>query len=105
MKSKTMVHPYHARTVESAAEQERLLQQGWVFTAVKPKTKQAKRMRTLRQQRLVAGWYRADFMLEPWQILLVNSVRMPGETFAELVTRLAEEHCLRSEKPKVHGHK
>lgn len=94
MKPKQLVHPSQARTISSPEEVERLLSMGWVLAAPKPRTKDAKRMRTQRQQRRAAGWLSLYFWLTPEDVTAVTSVRRRGESYAALLVRLATERSL-----------
>lgn len=86
-----MVHGSQARTVTSPGDIERLRAQGWLVANPKPKTKMAKRMRELRQQRAEAGWLSLKLWLTPEHAALVRAARRPGEDYAGLLVRLVQE--------------
>lgn len=94
MKPKLLVHPSQARTISSPVEQERLLAQGWVLAAPKAKTKDAKRMRSQRQQRRLAGWLSIYFWLSPEEVAAVTAIKRQGESYAALLVRLTKERSL-----------
>lgn len=94
MKSKLLVHPSQARTISNPVEIERLFTQGWVLAAPKPKTKMARRMRSLRQQRRLAGWLSVYLWLSPEQVATVRALKRPGESYAALLVRLVNERSL-----------
>lgn len=94
MKPKLLVHPSQARTIDSPLEVERLLALGWLLAAPKPKTKMAKSMRSLRQQRRLAGWQSLYLWLSPEQVAAVDAVKRDGETYVALLIRLLTERSL-----------
>ncbi|WP_042955505.1 hypothetical protein [Pseudomonas sp. G5(2012)] len=94
MRPKLLVHPSQARTISDPMEQERLLGMGWVLAAPKPRTKDAKRMRSLRQQRRRAGWLSVYLWLSPEQVSAVRALKRSGESYAALLVRLAQERSL-----------
>lgn len=85
-----MVHPSYGRTVTSPDDIERLRAQGWLVANPKPRTKMAKRMRELRQQRAKAGWLSLKLWLAPEHVALVKAARRPGEDYAGLLVRLIQ---------------
>lgn len=91
MKPKLMVHPSYARTISSPEEQERLLALEWVIALPKPKTKDARRMRSLRAQRRDAGWANLTLWVDPEQLAAITSAKRPGETVVGLIMRLIKE--------------
>jgi hypothetical protein len=91
---KLLVHPSHARTISSPVEIERLLALGWVLAAPKPRTKMAKSMRSLRQQRRLAGWQSLYLWLSPEQVSAVDAAKRHGETYVALLIRLITERSL-----------
>lgn len=94
MKPKLLCHPSQARTVSSPAEVERLLGQGWVLAAPKPRTRMAKRMRDLRAQRRAAGWVNLTLWVDPEQAAAISAARRPGETVVALIMRLIKKQGL-----------
>lgn len=94
MRPKMMVHQSQARTITSHEEVERLLAMGWLLAAPKPRTKDAKRMRCLRQQRRLAGWLSLYLWLSPEEVAAVTAAKRAGETYAELLVRLAKQQSL-----------
>ncbi|WP_433737432.1 hypothetical protein [Pseudomonas putida] len=94
MKPKLLVHPSQARTISNPVEVERLLAMGWLIGAPKPRTKDAKRMRSLRQQRRLAGWLSVYFWLSPEEVAAVTAIKHPGESYAALLVRLTKERSL-----------
>lgn len=96
MKPKMMVHGSMARTISSPEEVERLLSQGWLLAAPKPKTVMAKRMRTLRARRRAEGWVNLTLWLSPEDLAAVRAALTPGETLAEAFVRLAKKQRLLS---------
>lgn len=94
MKSKLLVHPSQGRTISNPVEIERLLAQGWLIGAAKPRTVMAKRMRSLRQQRRLAGWLSMYLWLSPEDVAAVAAIKRPGESYAALLVRLAKERSL-----------
>lgn len=91
MKPKMLTHPSYARCIDSPAEVERLLAQGWVITAPKPRTKSAGRMRALRAQRRAAGWANLTLWVDPEQLIAITSAQHPGETVVQMLMRLIEK--------------
>jgi hypothetical protein len=91
MKPKLLVHPSQARTIDNPVEQERLLSQGWVLAAPKPKTLMAKRMRTLRARRRAEGWVNLTLWLDAEQAAAVTASQRPGETVVEMLIRLIKK--------------
>lgn len=94
MKPKLLCHPSQARTVSSPAEVERLLGQGWVLAAPKPRTRMAKRMRTLRERRRSEGWKAFTLWFSAGDAAAVAAAQRPGETLAELIIRLVRKQSL-----------
>lgn len=94
MRSKMLVHPSQARTIGNPVEIERLLAQGWVLAAPKPKTATAKRMRSLRARRRAEGWLSLYLWLPPGDVAAVTAVKRPGESYVALLVRLAKERSL-----------
>ena len=94
MKPKLLIHPSHARTISNPVEVERLLAQGWLIGTPKPKTAMAKRMRSLRQQRRLAGWQSLYLWLSPEQVSAVDASKRQGETYVALLIRLITERSL-----------
>ncbi len=94
MRPKLLVHPSQARTIANPVEIERLLSQGWVLAAPKPKTATAKRMRSLRARRRDEGWLSLYLWLPPEDVAAVTAIRRPGESYAALLVRLATERSL-----------
>lgn len=90
MRPKLLVHGSQARTINNPEEVERLLSQGWLMAAPKPRTADAKRVRTLRAQRRAAGWLSLYLWLTPEQAAAVRAALLPGESYAELLIRLLE---------------
>lgn len=97
MKPKLLAHPSHCRTIDSPAEIERLLAMGWVLAAPKPKTKMAKRMRTLRERRGAEGWVNLTLWFEAQDLAAVRAARLPGETYSQLLVRLVNKQGLSQE--------
>lgn len=93
MKPKMLTHPSYARTIDSPAEVERLLAQGWVIAAPKP-GKAAGRMRRLNSERRAAGWTTRTMWFSPEQLAALKAAKRPGESYADLVMRLAMENSL-----------
>lgn len=93
-----LVRRAHVITMQHNADVERMLNGDYMLVREKAKTAKAAETRQLRRRRLAEGWYRADFMLDPEQIALVRSVQLPGETLAELLTRLILEHGSNNDK-------
>jgi len=91
MKPKLLVHQSQARTIDSPVEVERLLAMGWLLAAPKPKTKEARRMRSLRAQRRAAGWTNLTLWVDPEQLAAITSAKRPGETVVQMVMRLIIE--------------
>lgn len=91
MKPKMLTHPSYARCIDSPAEVERLLAQGWLIANPKPKTKDARRMRTLRAQRRAAGWANLTLWVDPQQLAAITSAQHPGETVVQMLMRLIEK--------------
>ena len=94
MRPKTMVHPSNARTISNPVEQERLLAQGWVLAAPKPKTAMAKRMRSLRARRRAEGWMVLTLWVDPQQAAAISAIQRPGETVVEMIIRLVRKQSL-----------
>lgn len=94
MNPKLLVHSSYARTISSPEEVERLLALGWLLAAPKPKTKMAKSMRSLRQQRRLAGWQSLYLWLSPEQVAAVDAAKCDGETYVALLIRLITERSL-----------
>lgn len=94
MRPKMMVHGSLARTISSPEEVERLLAMGWLLAKPKPKTVDAKRMRTLRAQRRAAGWQSLLLFLPPDDAAMVKAARRHGEDYAGLLVRLVREQSL-----------
>lgn len=94
MKPKLLVHPSQARTISNPVEQERLLSQGWVIAAPKPRTAMAKRMRSLRARRRAAGWVNLNIWLDAEDLAAVTATQRPGETVAAMIIRLVKKQSL-----------
>lgn len=94
MKPKLLCHPSLSRCISSPAEVERLLSQGWVLAAPKPRTRMAKRMRDLRAQRRAAGWVNLTLWVDPEQVAAISAARRPGETVVSLIMRLIKKQGL-----------
>ncbi|MHC8354465.1 hypothetical protein ACYZTL_04305 [Pseudomonas sp. LB3P81] len=94
MKPKMMVHSSLARCITSPEEVERLLNQGWLLAAPKPKTVMAKQMRSLRARRRAEGWQTLLLWLAPEDIAAVKAALLPGESYAELLIRLVQKQSL-----------
>lgn len=75
-------------------EVERLLGQGWLLAAPKPKTVMAKQMRSLRARRRAEGWQTLLLWLAPEDIAAVKAALLPGESYAELLIRLVQKQSL-----------
>lgn len=105
MKPKLLVHQSQARTIDSPAEVERLLNQGWVIASPKPRTKSASNMRRLNADRRAAGWTTRTLWFSPEQLAVLKAALSPGETYAELVMRLVEENSLLRANTQEDGHK
>jgi hypothetical protein len=94
MRSKMLVHGSQARCISSPEEVERLLSMGWLLAMPKPRTKDAKRMRSQRQQRRLAGWLSVYFWLSPEQVAAVRAIKRRGESYSALLVRLVKERSL-----------
>lgn len=94
MKPKFMVHPSQARCIDSPVEQERLAAIGWLIAQAKPKTKDARRMRSLRAQRREAGWLSMYLWFSPEDVTAISSAKRPDESYADLLVRLVRERSL-----------
>jgi len=94
MKPKLLVHPSQARTISNPVEVERLLSQGWVLAAPKPKTVMAKRMRSLRARRRAEGWVNLTLWLDAEQAAAVKASQRPSETVVEMLMRLIRKQGL-----------
>lgn len=94
MKPKLLVHPSQARTIDNPVEVERLLAMGWVIAASKPKTKMAKRMRTLRAARRAEGWTSLLLWIDAEQQAAISAAKEPGETYVQLLMRLVRQQSL-----------
>lgn len=94
MRPKMMVHPSQARTIASPMEVERLMAQGWVLAAPKPKTAMAARMRALRARRRAEGWVALTLWVDPEQAAAVKAALLPGETVVEMIIRLVRKQSL-----------
>lgn len=92
MKPKLLVHGSYARTIDNPVEIERLLSQGWLLAAPKPKTKTTSRMRKLNSERRAAGWTTRTLWFSSEQLAAVRAARLPGESYAELFMRLVREN-------------
>lgn len=90
-KAKLLVHGSYARTIDNPVEVERLLAMGWLLAAPKPKTKEARRMRSLRERRRAAGWANLTLWMDPDQLAAITSAKRPGETVVGLIMRLIKE--------------
>lgn len=97
MKPKYMVHPSQARCIDSPMEQERLAAIGWLIAQVKPRTKMAARMRTLRERRRAEGWVNLTLWFEAQDLAAVRAARLPGETYSQLLVRLVNKQSLSQE--------
>jgi hypothetical protein len=94
MKPKLLVHPSQARTISSPEEVERLLSQGWVLAAPKPKTVMAKRMRGLRARRRAEGWTVLTLWMSSEDHAAITAIRRPGETVVQMIIRLVRKQSL-----------
>lgn len=94
MKPKYLVHGSYARCITDPKEVERLLSQGYLLAAPKPRTKDAKRMRSLRARRQADAWLSLKLWLSPEQVAAVRAIKRPKETYAELFIRLVRERGL-----------
>lgn len=94
MKPKLLVHQSQARTITNPVEVERLLAQGWLLAKSRPKTKDAKRVRTLRAQRRADGWVSLWLWFSPDQVAAIKAAKRPKETWAGLLLRLVAERSL-----------
>lgn len=94
MKPKLLVHPSQARTISNPVEQERLLAQGWVLAAPKPKTEMAKRMRSLRARRRSEGWKVLTLWMSSEDHAAITGTQRPGETVLEMIIRLVRKQGL-----------
>jgi len=94
MRPKLLCHPSQARTIDSPAEIERLLSLGWVIAAPRPRTPDAKRMRSLRARRQADAWLSVKLWLSPAEVDAVKAIKRPKETYAELFIRLVRERGL-----------
>ncbi|MEZ1837556.1 hypothetical protein QVM62_06805 [Pseudomonas putida] len=94
MKPKLLVHPSQARTIGNPVEIERLLGQGWVIAAPKPKTRMAKAMRALRAQRRAAGWTALTLWVSSEDAAAIKATQRPGETVVEMIVRLIRKQSL-----------
>lgn len=97
MKPKLLVNPYHGRTIDNPAEVERLLSQGWLLAAPKPRTKDAGRMRTLRTRRRAEGWVNLTIWVNPEQYAAISAAKKSGESVVGLIMRMIKE------QGSVHG--
>lgn len=93
MKSKLLVHPSQARTISNPAEVERLLSQGWVLAAPKPKKVSARR-RELRARLREQGWTNLNLWVSAEQAAAIKAAQREGETVAELIIRLLTRQSL-----------
>ncbi len=94
MKAYRLVRQSQVQTILSPDDAERMLATGDYVTAgatPKHRGKNAKRMRSLRQQRRAAGWLVLDFWLNPIQAAAVRAALLPNETYAELLIRLVRK--------------
>ena len=94
MRPKLLAHPSQARTISSPEEVERLLAQGWVLAAPKPKTAMAKAMRTLRARRRAEGWQALLLWVDPEQAAAIAACQRPGETVVQMIIRLVRKQSL-----------
>lgn len=94
MKPKLLVHPSQARTIDNPVEVERLLSMGWLIGKPKPRTKDARRMRLLRDQRRAAGWLSLYLWLSPEEVAAVRALKHPNESYVALLMRLVNERSL-----------
>lgn len=94
MTPKLLVHPSQARTISNPVEVERLLAQGWLIGAPKPKTAMAKAMRVLRARRRAAGWVNLTLWLSAEDRAAITACQLPGETVVETIVRLCKKQSL-----------
>ncbi|TDF77714.1 hypothetical protein [Pseudomonas sp. H9] len=104
MKSKLLVHPSQARTIDNPVEIERLLSQGWLLAKPKPRTATAKSMRALRTKRRADGWVNLTLWFAAQDLAAVRAARLPGETYAGLLVRLLREQGCYEERTLVDAH-
>lgn len=96
MKPKLLVHPSQARTISNPVEVERLLAQGWLIGAPKPKTAMASRMRILRERRRSEGWLVLTLWMSSEDHAAITATQRPGETVLEMIIRLVRKQSLLS---------
>ncbi|MCY1443029.1 hypothetical protein D9M71_594240 [compost metagenome] len=97
MKTYRLVRESAVQTILSPTDAERMLGTGdYVTASAKPKARgrNAKRMRSLRQQRRAAGWLVLDFWLAPDQAVAVRAALLPNETYAEMLIRLVRKQSV-----------
>lgn len=100
MKPKLLVHQSYARTIDNPVEVERLLALGWLLGKPKPKTKDAKRMRTLRERRRAEGWVNLTLWVDPEQHAAISAAKHHGESVVELIMRMIKEQGLSQGIPR-----
>jgi len=93
MKAILLARQSQVLTVTSPADAERYLATDYlrVIPRSQGRGKNAKRMRSLRQQRRADGWLVLDFWLPPDQAIAVKAALLPNETYAELLIRLVRK--------------
>lgn len=94
MKPKYLVPQCYARAISSPEEVERLLAQGWLLAAPKPRTRMAKRMRNLRAERRAAGWTSMTLWFPQDELELIKAELQDGEEYSALVMRLVRKQSL-----------
>lgn len=102
MKTYQLARESQVVTVLSLADAERMLATDYLRVMPRPKArgKDAKRMRSLRQHRLAAGWVHADLWIPPEVAAAILAVRLPRESYLALFIRLVNEHCSFLRKPE-----
>jgi hypothetical protein len=88
-----LVHPYYARTVLTEEEAVRLRQQGWLeLDQARSVSKGAAQQRRQRQHYREMGLKQLEVWLPPEAFEALESMRTPGETLSELVTKILCRH-------------
>ena len=83
-------------TVLSPADAERMLATDYLRVIPRPKArgKDARRMRSLRRDRRLAGWQSLYLWLTPEQAAVVETAKWDNETYVDLLIRLIAERSL-----------
>lgn len=89
MRPVKLVHPSHARTILTEDDAARLRQAGWVELADhKSVSRGAAQQRRFRQRCRETGLKQLEVWLPQEAFDALETIRMPGETLAELLTRI-----------------